>query len=365
VALTVLTLLLAGQALATATPEITPEAVPLLTSPAYCSSAPANINRLIEIAHGAATPENAGILDELIPLDNAEPVTAQEADAVINLATTFIACVNANDELRALALVTDDLIERSGNTLVDTNDPSSLSDGSEPLDAEDQARIAGITDVYELPDGRYSVIVDLGPVTGEAPFARLQFVVVNQNGTYHIDDFRFQDIESEVIDCDSSQDDGCETPACGSPETDGCVAPEDATPVSGDGYSGWIMTPEQADSAALYFGINDEKYSGLAVRPDQIAQAEAALPAYLDGQERETDRLIDEIHTGVYERQYFGYAFEFSFLLVINGYCASESAYFNPSQQPVVVEDGGDCFWQATYSLTDERFISFSVNGFA
>jgi hypothetical protein len=125
------------------------------------------------------------------------------------------------------------------------------------------------------------------------------------------------------------------------------------------------MTAEQADYASVYFGIDSEKYGGMAVRPEQIAQAEAALPAYVAEQDHATDRLIDEIHTGTYERQYFGYAFEFSYLLVINGYCASDSAYFNPSQQPVAVEDGGDCFWQAIYSLTDERFVSFSVNGVA
>ncbi|MGH2550246.1 MAG: hypothetical protein ACRDHN_12700, partial [Thermomicrobiales bacterium] len=60
-------------------------------------------------------------------------------------------------------------------------------------------------------------------------------------------------------------------------------------------------------------------------------------------------------------RQYIGYSLEFQFLLVINAYC--DDPAYDPAHGVVMVMDGGDCFWNATYDLTQGRFISFSVNG--
>lgn len=349
-AFALMTLLPAGQAFAALAPEITPEATPLLTSPAYCNAEPVNINRVLEIAGSSSTNDEATIPEEFIPLDEAEIVDGDAANAVIGLVNTFVACINANDELRALSLLSDDFIERAAYDILGDTNPPDLSDGSEPLGAEDQARIAAITDAYQLPDGRYTVLLDLGPLTGEPPFARIQFVIVEAAGGYKIDDFRYSDIELDE-------------PDCGSPGTDGCLPPVEASPVTGEGYSGWIMTAEQANDAMDVFGIDATRYGGFEPRPEQIAEAEAALPGYLAGQPNATPRLIDEINAGTYERQYFGYAFEFQFLIVINGYCPD--AYMDPAQYPVFVMDGGDCFWQATYSLSDKRFIRLSVNGYA
>jgi hypothetical protein len=343
-----MTLVPAGQAFALTEPEITPEATPLLTSPVYCNAEPANINRIIEIAGSAIEDENATVPEEFIPLDEAEIATGDAAGAVIDLVNTFVACANADDELRALSLLSDDFIKRSAYDILGGETPPDLSDGSAPLDVEDQTRIAAMTDVYRLPDERYSVIFDLGPVSGETPFARVQFVIIDNDGEYQIDDYRFQDLEFDQ-------------PDCGSSEADGCLPPEEATPVTGDGYSGWIMTADQANEATLYFGLDDATYNGFEVTPEQITEAEAALPAFLANQPRATPRLIDEVNTGTYERQYLGYASEDQRLIVINGYCPD--AYMSPSQYPVLVMDGGDCFWQATYSLTDKRFIRLSVNG--
>lgn len=350
-ALALAALIPAGQALATtAEPNATPQQIPLLTSPAYCSPEPVNINRVLEIAGSAIEDDEATVPEGLISLDGAEIVTGDPADAVLDLINTFVACINANDEIRALSLLTDDFITRSAYDILGgtSENPPDLSDGSEPLDAESQARISAITGVYELPDGRYTAIIDLGPVTGESAYARLQFVITEDGGEYKIDDLRFEDIELD-------------DPDCGASEADGCLPPEEASPVTGEGYSGWIMTTEQANEATLYFGLDDSKYGGFEVSPEQIAEAEAALPAYLAEQPNATPRLIDEINTGTYERQYFGYAFEFQWLVVINGYCPD--AYMSPAQYPVTVMDGGDCFWQATYSLTDKRFVNLMVNG--
>lgn len=352
----------AGQAIAAEEVDATPESIPLLTSPAYCSAERANPNRLAEIAGSAVDDPDAVIPDELIPLTGATIVTEDEADAVASLAQEFVACINANDELRAVSLLTDDFIKRSAFDLLGD---SELEENPEPLDADDQARIAAETDVYQLSDGRYAYTFDLGPVTGESPFARLQLIVIELDGEFKIDDLRFEDIEDPQPDCISEESDGCalpDGPDCGSEGTDSCLPPEEASPISGEGYTGWIMTAEQSSASAIYFVGNTHPYNGYQVSAEQIAEAEAALPAYLEDQERATPRLIVQMQAGLYERQYLGYSFEFQFLLVINAYCEVPGDY-DPAEYAVVVDDGGDCFWQATYDITQERFISFSVNG--
>lgn len=340
-------LLPAGQALAQT--DVTPETVPLLTAPAFCSAEPANPARLAEIAGSAIDDPEAVVSEELIPMTGAEIVNGAEADAVVALAQEFVACVNANDELRALSLLSDDFIKRSAYDLLSEVKDADIDEVPEPLDAEEQSRIAAATDVYQFPDGRYAFIFDLGPVTGESPFARLQLIAIENDGEFMIDDLRFQDIEFD-------------TPDCGSGEADGCIAPEDtATFVSGETYSGWIMTAQQAEDALPIFVDRDRPYNGMQVTEEQIAEAEAALPAYVQSQPRATPRLIEDLQTGVYERQYIGYSLEFQFLLVINAYC--DEPGFDPSHGVIMVMDGGDCFWNATYDLTQGRFISLSVNG--
>jgi hypothetical protein len=337
----------AGQALAQT--DATPETIPLFTSPAFCSAEPANPARLVEIAGSAIDDSNAVVPEELLPMTDAEIVTGDEAGAVVALAQEFVACVNANDELRAVSLLTDEFIKRSAYDLLSEVQEADIDEVPEPLEAEDQSRIAGASDVYQFPDGRYAYIFDLGPVTGESPFARLQLIAIENDGEFKIDDLRFQDIEFD-------------SPDCGSGEADGCIAPEDtATFISGETYSGWIMTAQQAEDAMPMFVDRDRPYFGMQVTEEQIAEAEAALPAYVQSQPRATPRLIEDLQTGVYERQYIGYSLEFQFLLVINAYCDETGG--DPSHGVVMVMDGGDCFWNATYDLTQGRFISLSVNG--
>lgn len=291
----------------------------------------------------------AVVAEELLPMTGAEIVPGDEADAVVALAQEFVSCINANDELRAVSLLTDDFIKRAAYDIVSDAQNVDPNEVPEPLDAADQARIAAATDVYRFPDGRYAFIFDLGPVTGESPFARIQLIAVDEDGEFKIDDLRFQDIEFD-------------DPDCGASEADGCIAPEDtATFISGETYSGWIMTAQQAEAAMAMFVNRDRPYNGMRVTEEQIAEAEAALPAYVQSQARATPRVIDELHTGLYERQYIGYSLEFQFLLVINAYC--DDLVYDPSHGVVIVMDGGDCYWNATYDLTQGRFISFSVNG--
>ncbi|MGH2550229.1 MAG: hypothetical protein ACRDHN_12610, partial [Thermomicrobiales bacterium] len=278
----------AGQALAFEQADATPETTPLLTSPAFCSAEPANPARLAEIAGSAIDDPDAVVSEELIPLTGAEIVTGDDADAVIALAQEFVACVNANDELRAISLLTDGFIKRAAYDLVSEALDVDLDEVPEPLDAEDQARIAAATDVYQLQDGRYAFTFDLGPVTGESPFARMQLIAIDEDGAFKIDDLRFQDIEFD-------------SPDCGDSEADGCIAPEDtATFISGETYSGWIMTAQQANDASPMFVDNNRPYNGMQVTEEQIAEAEAALPAYVQSQPRTTPRLVDELQTGFY-----------------------------------------------------------------
>jgi len=292
---------------------------------------------------------------------------------VTDLVNKFVACINAGDGLRAAAMVTDDFVTRTAYAII-----GDLEDNGtpQPLDPADQTRIAGATPVVQLPDGRFSITVDIGPVTGESPFARIQFVVVENDGTWLIDDFRFVDLDTldigDTPDCGDAETDGCIAPPCGDSSAPGCAAPDDASPVAdtpivpakaveGEGYTGWLMNAAQAEIAMPMFNITDERYMPKDAQEGWVSEAEAALPAYLATQPNATPRLIADINNNVFERQYFVYGYEFQYLLVINGYCPD--SYFDPSIDPVMVLDGGDCFWQATYDIRTHQFVDLSVNG--
>lgn len=352
-----------GQALGSVPPSEEPIPIPLRTSPSFCTVPPADVDRLFEIAGDAIYDLDPPTAGELIPTTFATTVMTWESEATISLTQNFIACMNANDILRAASFISDDfIVESAGFLFNELTIESPSPEWLEPLPAEDQMRIAAATGVYQLSDGRYSYTVDLGPVTGEAPFVRLQFIVVEQDGVFLIDELRLEALEIEIPTCGTDYSGDChpdDSPDCAASDYDGCRSADLATYVMGVGYSGWIMTAEQSTEAAIAFGL---PANGIEVSEAEIAEAEAALPAHVARFASTPYDFVENLQTGYYDRQYFGYAVEFDRTLVINGYCTVPYEH-DASQDVIVVSDGGDCFWQATYDLTDHEFVDFSING--
>ncbi|CAN5480937.1 hypothetical protein BH09CHL1_BH09CHL1_20310 [soil metagenome] len=368
-----------------------PVPIPLLTSPAYCKGEPADINRLFEIAGDAIFDPNATLQLELVPLDRASMATDVDANSTVAIAQQFVACTNANDVLRTASLLTDDFIVGAAYDLYNVYMLDSWSPDSQelippalylgPLPADEQMRIAAASNVVQLPDGRFAFTFDLGPVTGESPVLRVQLIAIDDYDRFLIDDLRFQLLDAGYPNCESMDSSNCsdipvDAPDCTMSDSDGCgpvptYAPDcasdnidycsSATRIIGDGYTGWIMTADLSTAAASTFGMPP---NGMEVSQEEIAEAEAALPDYARHLASLTTRLVDELNTGYFERQYFGYAIESNRLLVINGFCTVPFEH-DASQDVISVDDGGDCFWHATYDLTNHEFISIYMNGFA
>lgn len=330
-------------------PGMTPVAEVAPVPPSACDVEPANPARVREIA-GSGADDPSRVLDvEATPVAAGAVVTGEDAAAVVDLAYTLVGCLNANDIMRATALLSDDLIARAAYDIAGSLDD--LPEGTPaPVEEESQTAITKTSDVTRLDDGRLALSVGVGYVYPDDPREyvtefSLQIIATEQRGEWKIDDLRSYPEPDEPTDC-------------GSAESDGCIQVI-GTPVSGDGYSGYIMPAELSTGTAGYFidtGATD--LPAFTPSEEMVAEAEAALPAYVATSPRSTERIVAELAS--FQRQYLGFETADGPVLVINAFCESS---FDPEGSVVAVLDGGDCYWQAIYDLTAHAFTHVSVNG--
>lgn len=125
-------------------------------------------------------------------------------------------------------------------------------------------------------------------------------------------------------------------------------------PVSGDNFDGVIL-PEQ-DASALA-GSADGHWTPA---PEDVLALEAGLAVFL--REAAADRSPDLWEKQVtYKRQYAGIVSEGRRLIYANFFCGEKTADWQHA--PVVVLDGGDCFFQLTYDVESRTYQSLTING--
>lgn len=109
----------------------------------------------------------------------------------------------------------------------------------------------------------------------------------------------------------------------------------------------------------------DWSFGGAYWRPtaDEIAEAESKLAAYLavapNPDAHDIPSKLDK-----YGRQYFGAARDGRRVLVIHAFCDTFGAD-DLTKSLVMVDDGGDCFFEAYYDMDGHHFAGLSVNGYA
>ncbi len=91
-----------------------------------------------------------------------------------------------------------------------------------------------------------------------------------------------------------------------------------------------------------------------------VVALEAALPAFLQTNSQVKTEQIGE-QLSAYRRQYLGLERAGKRLVFANFFCNAKGADWK--ETAVVVDDGGDCYFQATYNVDTDRFISLRVNG--
>ncbi|MCA9919388.1 MAG: hypothetical protein KC445_15620 [Anaerolineales bacterium] len=93
-----------------------------------------------------------------------------------------------------------------------------------------------------------------------------------------------------------------------------------------------------------------------------VANFEAGLVPFLQensGGQWDTAALLARLPE--YTRQYFGIVQNDEELLVVNMFCDGEDHDW--LNMPVVVADGGNCYWQIIFNADANTFLSIYVNG--
>ena len=180
-----------------ATPVPSPAANSLAPSPEECTVEPISPERLTQVI---ATPVPA-VSPEATPVGSPTPFAmpaGQDADEATVAAITaavreYIACINAGDLARALALYSDrGLRDLLGAALANGATAQQILDAlptAHPLPEDQRTLIYGIDDVRVLPDGRVAALVigyDLSKPNPPGP-ALIYFVKVD--GRWLVDGF--------------------------------------------------------------------------------------------------------------------------------------------------------------------------------
>ena len=175
-----------------ATPEVGQERV---VAPQECQVAPRpadEVFALLGLAEGAAaTPAAARTPVAAPPWMAADPETAAAAEETTR---EWLACINADDNFRIAALMTDSAIVRFfGGGLA----PDEAAEGARtnlagtpvPRTAEEQVRLVGVTDVSRLEDGRVAALALINePVVPPRGQETLLLLFVEADSRLLIDD---------------------------------------------------------------------------------------------------------------------------------------------------------------------------------
>jgi hypothetical protein len=168
---------------------------PIHPEPAACQVAPRPVEDLIpilttesEATSDAATPDEA-----TIPLGY--PAGRERALEVTATLTEIMACLNAGDFLRAMALFTDDGLRRFMGPWAAEGpwteaDVRQFATTAVPLAADEQQTLLGVANVARLDDGRltaFALIDDPFEASGQPQALFLYFAY--QDSRWRIDDF--------------------------------------------------------------------------------------------------------------------------------------------------------------------------------
>ena len=136
--------------------------------PAECQVEPRSADELIAVwyeQNEAGTPilatPAADTALESVPVPLGEPADAETVAAVTAAVREVLACFNAGDFGRALALFSDELIRSSGPEPGDTPEDvrGFLAAAAEPAPEADRIRLLAVTDVAVMADGRAAAFV--------------------------------------------------------------------------------------------------------------------------------------------------------------------------------------------------------------
>ena len=130
--------------------------------------------------------------------------------------------------------------------------------------------------------------------------------------------------------------------------------------VRGDGFEGVIVPAERApDFWKDATGLDAE--GAWTPGSSAITELEAALPAFLKSAPPErSPELWKKLPD--YKRQYVGLLIKGHKTIYANYFCRA-SGDSDWTKAPVLVDDGGDCYFQVQYDVESKAFSDLQVNG--
>ena len=308
-------------------------ATPIAVPGSDCTVAPRTVAAIAEIVTEADVAASSPVPDAA-PYTRPDGTPADEATVagVTATARELVACINAGDFLRFLSLFSDDALRRYAADLDLPLQPDADLLTPDPS-INDQLALAGIEDVLVLPDGRVSILIHVSSPDSNEDLT-LQLILVRQDDRWLID---------ELISIAPAEEPAATT----------------WTPVSGTGYEGVIVDALTAPDFAQWLTGQDAA-AGWEPTPDDIAKLETALPTFLATAPQATDRLRQDLTK--YKRQYAGIVdSDNREMILVNAFCDTTGTDWQ--SDPVLVLDGGDCFFHVTYDPAAGTFSGLMVNG--
>jgi hypothetical protein len=306
---------------------------------AACQVKPRTVGGVNEIGAPGGTPVGNELLNEdMLPYVKPEGIPASQGalDGVTDTLREFVACINAGDYMRFLALLSDDFIRNFAGDIglpLPEDDPT-LTPSPVPEDA--MVTMSRIEDVIDFGDGSVSAlaIVSEPGDDGELQTTAAQFTLSYDpdRERYLIDEFKLVTIAGVT----------------------------DNWPlIEGEGYEGVIVPEEDAGEFSSYFP-EGQLISAWTPSAEEIEALEGDLPGYLQDEAAGNPSANFSDRLPEYKRQYVGIVENGRELILVNAFCTNE---FDWQEEAVIVSDGGDCFFRVIYDPTTGSFEDFEVNG--
>jgi hypothetical protein len=201
----------------------------------------------------------------------------------------------------------------------------------EPVEPGDELVLLEVLDVTELPDGRISVLVLLEQGDADSPELISVLTLTTRGEDLVVDEWQPVDLDASEMRWQA---------------------------VSGPGYQGRIVPVDEVTEYVRW--LNGDDAQGVwTPTEEQIAELEAELPGFLQTLSSISPDLDDRLPE--YSRHYMGYVADGHAYIMVNAFCSIPGG--GTESEPVIVMDGGDCFFYAVWDPTAGEFTAFQANG--
>ncbi len=295
-----------------------------------CSVPHRSVAAIVESASGGGEEES---LPDPIPYEIPEgvPVDPTTADAVTVTVEQMVACVNAGDVIGFLSLLSNDFLGQYFSGMGFTESELELIEQT-PMPEDETLVLLETWDMTQLSDGRIAArfVFEQGELISPELNSLLTFV--NVEGNWRIDQWQPVTVDNQIAGWHIVE----------TANTSGAVVPLDEV----EGY------------VAMISGLEAQ---GMWTPTDEvIIELEQGLPAFLASDPNATPRLIEG--TDDHYRHYIGFVAENRTMILVNAFCDGENW---SASEPVMVMDGGDCYFSVMYDPATKQFSNLRVNGSA